>query len=93
MKKQEIETPEVEATPRDVSGKLGAAPKTDIVNCTTLRNDLMDVYNQLRLGDIGMRQAKEIANMSGKIVSSAKAQLDYNVTIGKADTRIDFFED
>ena len=73
-------------------GNLGDAPKQEISNNTTLRRDLQDCYNQLRTGKIGLREAKEIANLAGKIVSSAKAQLDYNITVGKADKEIDFFE-
>ena len=73
-------------------GKIGEAPKQEISNNTTLRHDLQDCYNQLRTGKIGLREAKEIANLAGKIVSSAKAQLDYNITVGKADKEIDFFE-
>lgn len=71
---------------------LGEAPKMYVNNNTSLRNDLLDVYNQMRLGKIGLRQAKEVANVAGKVVSSAKAQLDYNVTIGRPDNKIDFFE-
>ena len=73
--------------------QLGDAPKAIVNNNTTLRADLQDCYNQLRSGKIGLREAKEIANMAGKIVSSAKAQLDYNITVGKPDKEIDFFED
>ena len=73
--------------------KLGNKPQTVVTNNTTLRNDLMDVYNQLREGNIGLRQAREVANMAGKVVSSAKAQLDYNQTVGKPDATIPFFED
>jgi len=73
--------------------QLGEAPKQEISNNTALRHDLQDCYQQLRTGKIGLREAKEIANLAGKIVTSAKAQLDYNITVGKPDKEIDFFED
>ena len=73
--------------------KLGNAPKSFVNTNTTLRNDMLDVYNQLREGLIGLRQAREVANMSGKILSSAKAQLEYNQVVGKPDATIPFFED
>lgn len=72
---------------------LGSAPQAVICNNTTLRHDLQDCYNQLRKGKMGLREAKEYANLAGKMISSAKAQLDYNITIGKPDKAIDFFED
>lgn len=75
------------------SEKLGNKPKSTVVNNTTLRNDMLDVYNQLREGNIGMRQAREVANLAGKIISGAKAQLEYNQVVGKPDTKIPFFED
>lgn len=75
------------------SEKLGNKPKSTVVNNTSLRDDMLDVYNQLREGNIGLRQAREVANMSGKIISSAKAQLEYNQVVGKPDAKIPFFED
>ena len=84
---------ETELQEEDGKRQLGDAPKAIVNNNTTLRADLQDCYNQLRSGKIGLREAKEIANMAGKIVASAKAQLDYNITVGKPDKEIDFFED
>lgn len=75
------------------SEKLGNKPQTVVNNNTSLRNDMLDVYNQLREGNIGLRQAREVANMAGKVISSAKAQLEYNQVVGKPDATIPFFED
>lgn len=55
--------------------------KTIIMNVLNLRNDLIEVYQQLRAGKIRMSEAKEAANVSGKIISTAKLQLEYNKTI------------
>lgn len=65
--------------------------KINVITNNELRNDLMKVYNELRNGDINKGTAKEIANVAGKILSSAKTQLDYNKWV-KNESRIDFFE-
>lgn len=60
-------------------------------NITDLRNDLLDVYACLRDGSIGLREAKERSNAAGKILSSAKLQLEYNAYT-KSDAKIPFLE-
>jgi hypothetical protein len=62
-----------------------------INNITELRNDLLDVYACLRDGAIGLREAKERSNAAGKILSSAKLQLEYNAYT-KSDAKIKFLE-
>jgi hypothetical protein len=52
------------------------------MNVTELRNDLIKVYNQLRSQEIGQTEAKELSNVSGKIISSAKTQMEYNKMTG-----------
>jgi hypothetical protein len=44
---------------------------------TELRNDLLKVYDGLRAGTIESKDAKEINNTAGKVISSAKVQLEY----------------
>lgn len=44
---------------------------------TQLRNDLSTVFDDLRAGSIDTKQASELANLAGKMISSAKAQLEY----------------
>lgn len=63
----------------------------NVVTNNELRADLMKVYNELRNGEINKGTAKEIANVAGKILSSAKTQLDYNKWV-KNESKIDFFE-
>ncbi|MCK5600301.1 hypothetical protein KAR91_00350 [Candidatus Pacearchaeota archaeon] len=60
-------------------------------NIKDLRNDLIDVYEQLRNGKIGLREAKERANLAGKVLSSAKLQMEYNVYT-KSSKRIKFLD-
>lgn len=62
-----------------------------VVTNNDLRTDLVNVYNELRNGTINKGTAKEIANVAGKILSSAKTQLDYNKWV-KNESKIDFFE-
>lgn len=62
-----------------------------ITTIEELRQDLLENYDKLRLGEIGLREAKERANTAGKILNSAKLELEYNVYI-KSKTRIPFLE-
>lgn len=55
------------------------------MNVTNLRNDLVKVYEQLRNKEIGVSEASEAANVAGKILSSAKVQLEYNKYCGSKD--------
>ena len=52
------------------------------MNVTDLRNQLVDTFERLKAKEIGVNEAKELANVSGKIVSSAKTQLEYNKYCG-----------
>jgi hypothetical protein len=61
------------------------------MNITELRNQLVDVFNKLREKEIGVSEAKELANVSGKIISSAKTQLEYNRYCGSKNS-IKFLE-
>ena len=49
-----------------------------ITNIEELRDDLLKVYCDLRTGKLGTNEVKEAANVSGKILSSAKTQMEYN---------------
>jgi hypothetical protein len=62
------------------------------MNVTELRNDLIEVYQKLRVNEIGVQEAKELANVSGKIVSSAKTQMEYNKMTGNKNNTIKFLQ-
>ena len=47
-------------------------------NIKTMRDDLIQTFNKLKDGEIGLSEAKELANVAGKVFSSAKLQLEYN---------------
>lgn len=52
-------------------------------NATKLRKDLAEIFDQLRAGEIETKQAAELSNIAGKMISSAKAQLEYYEMIGE----------
>jgi hypothetical protein len=47
-------------------------------NVTELRVQLSEVFNDLRAGTIKHTDASELANIAGKMINSAKVQLDYH---------------
>jgi ribosomal protein L17 len=49
-----------------------------INNIHDLTQDLTKNYNKLVKGQLTEKRAKEISNMAGKIINSAKTQLEYN---------------
>jgi hypothetical protein len=46
-------------------------------NVTELRNSLAKIFAELQSGDINHEQARELAKIAGKMIVSAKVQLDY----------------
>lgn len=56
-----------------------------------LREEMISVFDDLRAGRIEKSQAKELSNVIGKILTSAKYEYEYNKMLGKKVT-IDFFE-
>jgi len=62
-----------------------------IKNVVELRDDLLTVYTGLRSGKIGTNEAKQSANIAGKVMSTAKAQMEYNKMV-QSKERIPFME-
>lgn len=60
-------------------------------NVVELRNDLLKVYDQMRNGKLGLDEAKQSANVAGKIMSTAKTQMEYNKMI-QSKSRIPFLD-
>ena len=58
-------------------------------NVTELRDQLSQVFTDLRSGDIKHTDAAEFANIAGKMINSAKVQLDY-YALRKESPNIDF---
>lgn len=51
-------------------------------NIEDLRNDLLSNYQKTKSGEISVVLAKELSNSAGKVISTVKAQLEYNKYIG-----------
>lgn len=62
-----------------------------VTNVVELRESLLEVYDKLRDGEMGIREAKEQANVAGKIIQSAKLQVEYNAYM-KTQSRIAFLD-
>lgn len=58
---------------------------------TELRNELADVFDQLKTGQIKPKEAGELANVAGKMINSAKVQLEYH-ELRKTTPSIPFLE-
>ena len=46
-------------------------------NASELRAELASVFEQLRQGSLETKVASELANLAGKMISSAKVQVEY----------------
>lgn len=58
---------------------------------TDLRNELAEVFDQLKSGQIKPKEAGELANVAGKMINSAKVQLEYHA-LRKTTPKIPFLE-
>ncbi len=60
-------------------------------NCDELRAELAQTFAQLKAGAIKPSEAAELANLAGKMIGSAKVQVEYYV-LRKEAPRINFLE-
>lgn len=51
--------------------------KTEIKNIVDLTNDLKGLYEDARDGNVRLQDARDIANVAGKLIKSTAIQLDY----------------
>ena len=56
-----------------------------------IRDELIEVFNGLRSGTIDPKDAAEVNNTAGKIISTAKVQIAYHALRGETP-RIPFLE-
>jgi hypothetical protein len=61
-------------------------------NVNELRTELADVFQKLRAGSIKPGEAAEMANLAGKMISSAKVQVEY-FALRKEQPNIQFLRD
>ena len=60
-------------------------------NCDELRKELAQTFAQLKAGEIKPSEAAELANLAGKMIGSAKVQVDY-YALRKESPRIEWIE-
>jgi len=60
-------------------------------NCDELRQHLSTIFEDLKCGAIKPNEAAELANLAGKMISSAKVQVEY-YALRKEAPRIDWLE-
>lgn len=61
-------------------------------NIKELRQELIDIFEQLKSKKIKAKEAKELVNTAGKIISTVKLQIDY-AKLNKATLNVDFIND
>ena len=61
------------------------------MNIKDLRDSLIESFGELKEGKLKPKEAKEQTNMAGKIIMSAKVELDYNKFM-KTERVIDFLD-
>ena len=57
-----------------------------------LRNELAMVFQMLRAGEVSHHEAAELANLAGKMIASAKVQVEY-YALRNESPEIDFLKD
>ena len=60
-------------------------------NAEELRDELAQTFSQLKAGAIKPSEAAELANLAGKMITSAKVQVEY-FALRKESPRIAFLE-
>ena len=60
-------------------------------NAEELRDELAQTFAQLKSGEIKPSDAAELANLAGKMIASAKVQVEY-FALRKESPRIAFLE-
>jgi len=66
--------------------------KRKIKTITDLRDSLCDLYTKLLTGTVDRKQAQEINNSAGKIIATAKLQLEYVGLIKDLNAPLNFFD-
>ena len=61
------------------------------MNISELRNELAKSIQELRAGSLEVKVATEITNAAGKMINSAKVEIEYNKQL-KKDKVIPFLE-
>ena len=65
--------------------------KTKIDGISSLIDDLKKVYEEARNGELKLKDARDIANVAGKLIKASSVKLDYN-KYKNSDEEIDFLK-
>ena len=60
-------------------------------NITELRDELADSFTKLKNGDIEPKVMSELSNAAGKIINTARVQIEYN-TLQNSKRPVKFLE-
>ncbi len=60
-------------------------------NMKELRNNLIELFNNIKGDNISLDKAKELNNSAGKIINTVKTEIAYQELIGTKN-KIDFLE-
>ena len=61
-------------------------------NIVELRNELSELFGNIKRGETDVKQASEMNNCAGKIINSIKAELEY-YSLTKQEPDIKFLKD
>lgn len=62
-----------------------------IKNIKHLRDDLLEMYEDIKVDKVSLREAKERSNTAGKIMKTVKLELEYKTYI-KDNSKIPFLD-
>lgn len=62
-----------------------------ITGITALRDDMLEYYQQARAGKVNVKEVGHISQLAGKIINSAKTQLQYHVHL-QSKSKIPFLD-
>lgn len=62
-----------------------------MINVKQLREQMIEVFENVKADKIDLKKAKELTNAAGKILSTVKTQLMYNQQMDRKE-KIDFLE-
>lgn len=65
----------------------------DISTASGLRKELANLYGQLKRGDVSDKDAAELTNIAGKMISTAKCQVAYYALRKEDVPNITFLQD
>lgn len=65
--------------------------RTKIDGISSLIDDLKKVYEEARNGDLKLKDARDIANVAGKLIKASSVKLDYN-KYKNSNEEIDFLK-